>query len=202
MTSGHSAARPTFSDGRIRPRKIMIIAPATRADLDDILMLVNAAYRGIGAKAGWTSENGIVSGTRVDAATVETLLAQERTVILLMRRDTAARPIGCIVVRSDNDSSCELSMFAIHPDEQAAGHGRALLTAAETYAYRNGATLAKLTVVHVRDSLIAWYERHGYRRTGAMKPFPYHDTSLGMPLRDDLQFVVLAKTLDTLDSST
>jgi hypothetical protein len=30
----------------------MLIAPATRADLDDILTLVNAAYRGIGAKAG------------------------------------------------------------------------------------------------------------------------------------------------------
>lgn len=158
-------------------------------------MLVNAAYRGIGAKAGWTSENGIVSGTRVDAASVETLLTQERTVILMMRRDAAAPPIGCIVVRLEDDSTCELSMFAIHPNEQAAGCGRTLLTAAETYAYRSGARRAELTVVHVRDSLITWYERQGYRRTGATKPFPYHDPSLGQPLRDDLHFVVLAKTL-------
>lgn len=173
----------------------MIITPATGADLNDILNLVNAAYRGIGARAGWTSENGIVSGTRVDAASIESLLAQERTVILLMRREHAARPVGCIVVRLDDDASCELSMFAIHPDEQAAGLGKILLTAAETYAWRNGARLAELTVVHVRVSLIAWYERHGYRRTGATKGFPYHDPSLGQPLRDDLYFVVLAKTL-------
>jgi ribosomal protein S18 acetylase RimI-like enzyme len=173
----------------------MHIAPATRADLKDILNLVNAAYRGIGAKAGWTSEDGIVSGTRVDAASIESLLAQERTVILLMRREDAARPVGCIVVRFDEDAKCELSMFAVHPDEQAAGLGRTLLTAAETYACRNGARLAELTVVHVRDSLIAWYERQGYRRTGATKGFPYHDPSLGQPLRDDLYFVVLAKTL-------
>lgn len=173
----------------------MLITPATGADLDDILTLVNAAYRGIGAKAGWTSENGIVSGTRVDAASIETLLAQDRTVILLMQRETTARPIGCIVVQVDDDATCELSMFAIHPDEQATGCGRTLLAAAETYAYRNGAKLAELTVVHVRDSLIAWYERQGYRRTGATKDFPYHDPSLGQPLRDDLHFVVLAKAL-------
>jgi ribosomal protein S18 acetylase RimI-like enzyme len=173
----------------------MIIAPATRTDLEDILMLVNAAYRGIGAKAGWTSENGIVSGTRVDAASIESLLAQQRTVILLLRPTTTSVPIGCIVVQLDEDARCELSMFAIHPDEQAAGYGRTLLTAAETYAYRHGARRAELTVVHVRDSLIAWYERQGYRRTGGTKAFPYHDPSLGQPLRDDLHFVVLAKTL-------
>ena len=173
----------------------MIIATAARADLDDILTLVNAAYRGIGAKAGWTSENGIVSGTRVDAASIESLLIQERTVILLMRRETAQRPVGCIVVRLDDDATCELSMFAIHPDEQAAGLGRTLLTAAETYAYRKGARIAELTVVHVRDTLIAWYERQGYRRTGATKAFPYEDPSLGQPLRDDLHFVVLEKPL-------
>jgi len=173
----------------------MIIAPATVADLDNVLTLVNAAYRGIGAKAGWTSENGIVSGTRVDAASIESLLAQERTVILLMRREVTQRPVGCIVVRLDDDATCELSMFAIHPNEQAAGLGRTLLTAAETYAFRNGARIAELTVVHVRDTLIAWYERQGYRRTGATKAFPYHDPSLGQPLRDDLHFVVLAKTL-------
>jgi ribosomal protein S18 acetylase RimI-like enzyme len=175
----------------------MIITPASDLDLDGILPLVNAAYRGIGAKAGWTSENGIVSGTRVDAASIESLLDQQRTVILLMRRETGSRPIGCIVVRLDDDATCELSMFAIHPDEQAAGLGRTLLRAAETYAYRNGARLAELTVVHVRDTLIAWYERHGYRRTGATKAFPYHDPSLGQPMRNDLHFVVLAKTLES-----
>lgn len=173
----------------------MIIAPANRADLDYILTLVNAAYRGIRAQPGWTSENGIVHGTRVDAASVESLLSQERTTILLMRRDASEQAVGCIVVHLGDDATCELSMFAIHPDVQAAGYGRTLLTAAETYAYRHGARTAELTVVHVRDTLIAWYERQGYRRTGATKAFPYEDPSLGQPLRDDLYFVVLAKPL-------
>jgi hypothetical protein len=51
-----------------------------------------------------------------------------------------------------------------------------------------------MTVVQVRESLIEWYERRGYRRTGDIEPFPY-DASVGTPLRDDLHFVVLEKDL-------
>ncbi|HUN84305.1 MAG TPA: hypothetical protein VMU48_07990 [Terracidiphilus sp.] len=52
-----------------------------------------------------------------------------------------------------------------------------------------------MTVLNVRDALIAWYERRAYCRTGETKPFPYGDDRFGVPLRDDLQFVVLEKTL-------
>jgi GNAT superfamily N-acetyltransferase len=179
----------------------MHIAPATIADSDSILVLVNAAYRGVGAKAGWTSEHGIVSGARVDAAMLEALFIQPRTVILLMRREVTAVPIGCIVVSKHDDATCELSIFAIHPNEQATGCGRTLLAAAEKYAYQHGARRAEMTVVHIRDSLIAWYERQGYRRTGDVKAFPYDDASFGKPLRDDLHFVVLAKVLTAADAA-
>ena len=30
----------------------------------------------------------------------------------------------------------------------------------------------RLTVIHLRDDLIAWYERRGYQRTGSTEPFP------------------------------
>ena len=52
-----------------------------------------------------------------------------------------------------------------------------------------------MTVVSVRETLIAWYERHGYRRTGETERFPYDDTRFGVPLRSDLEFVVLEKRL-------
>ena len=52
-----------------------------------------------------------------------------------------------------------------------------------------------MTVIQLRDRLIAWYERRGYARTGATMPFPYGDARFGEPQRDDLHFVVLAKTL-------
>ncbi len=43
-----------------------------------------------------------------------------------------------------------------------------------------------MTVISVREDLIAWYERRGYRRTGQMTPFPYGDERFGLPQRDDL----------------
>jgi hypothetical protein len=52
-----------------------------------------------------------------------------------------------------------------------------------------------MTVIQLRESLLAWYERRGYRRTGEIAPFPYDDVSVGSPLRADLQFVVLEKSL-------
>ena len=50
-------------------------------------------------------------------------------------------------------------------------------------------------VLRLREELIAWYERRGYRRTGIKKPFPYGDARFGLPKRDDLRFEVLEKAL-------
>jgi hypothetical protein len=54
-----------------------------------------------------------------------------------------------------------------------------------------------MTVIFLRTTLIAWYERRGYRLTGEIEPFPYGDERHGRPLRDDLHFVVLEKHLDS-----
>jgi len=56
-----------------------------------------------------------------------------------------------------------------------------------------GAQAARITVLSVRESLIAWYERQGYRRTDDTERFPYDDGRFGAPLRPDLVFIVLEK---------
>ena len=53
----------------------------------------------------------------------------------------------------------------------------------------------RMTVIDIRDELIAFYERRGYRRTGVYKPFPHGDERFGLPKRDDLRFEVLEKML-------
>ena len=70
-----------------------------------------------------------------------------------------------------------------------------MLSAAEQWVRERGATRVRMTVVNVRDSLIAWYVRRGYHRTGKTETFPYGDDRFGRPLRDDLCFVVLEKHL-------
>ena len=54
----------------------------------------------------------------------------------------------------------------------------------------------RMTVIDIRDELIHFYERRGYRRTGIKKPFPYGDERYGIPKRDDLRFEIVEKPLD------
>jgi len=72
-----------------------------------------------------------------------------------------------------------ISMLAVAPAFQAAALGRALLKDAEQLAADKGTTVAKITVVRQRESLLAWYERRGCRRTGSHEAFPYGDASVG-----------------------
>ena len=51
----------------------------------------------------------------------------------------------------------------------------------------------RMTVIDIRDELIAFYQRRGYRRTGITRPFPYGDERYGIPKRDDLRFEILRK---------
>jgi len=53
----------------------------------------------------------------------------------------------------------------------------------------------RMTVVHQRAELIAWYERRGYAVTGETKAFPYGDDRFGRPNRQGLYFDVLEKAL-------
>jgi ribosomal protein S18 acetylase RimI-like enzyme len=92
-------------------------------------------------------------------------------------------------------------MLAVRPGMQDRGLGRILLEHTEAEGRARGARIARMTVVGVRASLIAWYERRGYRRTGETQPFPYQDAPFGHPARPDLDFVVLEKNLGEASSS-
>jgi ribosomal protein S18 acetylase RimI-like enzyme len=75
--------------------------------------------------------------------------------------------------------------------------GKAVIAEAERLAaQRWGVREMHMTVITVREELIAWYERRGYRRTGKLSPFPYGDERFGLPKREDLEFELLVKPLD------
>ena len=114
--------------------------------------------------------------------------------MLVVERD--GHLIACAHV-AEEDGAGYFGMFSVEPGLQGAGLGSRLLAEAERVA-RDDWRLPRMrmTVIDIRDALIAWYERRGYRRTGVFKPFPYGDTRFGIPLRDDLRFEVLEKSLD------
>jgi ribosomal protein S18 acetylase RimI-like enzyme len=88
-----------------------------------------------------------------------------------------------------------MGMLTVRPDLQDRQLGRTMLAAAETHAQAQGAQRVRMTVIQIRDTLIAWYERRGYARTGETRPFPYAELRFGQPARDDLEFIVMEKAL-------
>jgi ribosomal protein S18 acetylase RimI-like enzyme len=178
----------------------MQLAAATEAEYPAIIDLVNLAYRGAGASASWNIEN-FIEGERLNDSLLREDLAAKPEAHLLTYRDTPGGPLlGTVWLDpgygAAKDGVWYLGLFTIRPELQKRKLGRTLLSAAEDFARERGARRIQMTVVNVRDILIAWYQRRGYRLTGETRPFPYGDERFGRPLRDDLHFVVLTKDLE------
>jgi ribosomal protein S18 acetylase RimI-like enzyme len=79
---------------------------------------------------------------------------------------------------------------------QGGGIGKELLLEAERQARAaKGCARMQMSVIDLRDSLLAFYQRRGYHRTGVFKPFPYGNPRMAIPKRDDLRFEILEKAL-------
>ena len=172
----------------------MQLTPAVETDYPAIVALANLAYRGNGATAGWTAEDGIIEGSRLTEPQLREDLAAKPHAHLLLYRDAPNGPLlGTVWLEPQADAVWYLGLFTIHPDLQNRQLGRTLLAAAEDFARNHGGKTIRMTVLNVRTALIAWYERRGYAKTGEAAPFPYGDDRFGKPLREDLHFIVLDK---------
>ncbi|WP_330947833.1 GNAT family N-acetyltransferase [Thermomonas sp. LB-4] len=168
---------------------------ATLADIDAIVALVTSAYRGDASRAGWTTEADLLDGNRIDPEVLRADLARPRSRVLLVEADDGLH--ACAHV-ADEDGAGYFGMFAVRPGLQGGGLGKRLLAECERIVGDEwGLPVMRMTVIDVRDELIAFYQRRGYRRTGQFKPFPYGDARFGQPKRDDLRFEVLEKPLRT-----
>jgi GNAT superfamily N-acetyltransferase len=174
----------------------MLLTRATEADFPAVVVLANLAYRGAGDTKSWNVETGIVAGQRLNEELLRADLAAKPEAELLLYRDDPAGPLlGTVWLEPKSDATWYLGLLTIRPDMQNQRLGRTLLAAAEDFARTRGGRTMRMTVLNVRDKLIAWYERRGYRQTGETQPFPYGDDRFGTPLRDDLHFIVLEKEL-------
>ena len=171
--------------------------PAADADVPRIVELMNRAYRGTGAgAASWSAEQAYIAGNRTTAAFLREDIAATPEASLLKWVETPDGPArGCVWLEPLDEGTWYLGSLCVDPELQNGGHGRTLLAAAEAWARERGAARVRMTVINVRDTLIAWYLRRGYAPTGATEPFPYGNHRFGTPLRDDLAFVVLEKEL-------
>lgn len=166
---------------------------ATVADIDALVALVTSAYRGESSRRGWTTEAGFLDGNRIDPGVLRHDIERERSRVVLAERHGELLACAHLAIE---DGAGYFGMFAVVPGLQGGGIGKRLLAECERIVRDEWCLPAmRMTVIDIRDELIAFYQRRGYRRTGIRKPFPYGDARFGIPLRDDLRFEVLEKPL-------
>ena len=181
----------------------MTLEPMQEADIPAVIDLANRAYRSTGEGASWNSENGLIEGSRLTESSLREDLARPGAQLLVWREaagpatsePAAAALAGTVFLQPKEDAIWYLGLLTVRPGGQNRGSGKELLATAEDYVRKQGGKRIRMTVLAVRETLISWYQRRGYRETGVTEAWPYGDERFGKPLRDDLYFVVLEKSL-------
>jgi len=172
----------------------LIIRPAQVQDADAISVLVNRAYRGDSSRAGWTTEADLLDGKRTTTSDVMALLNRHDVVIFTGWVAETLMVTLCAEWHAEAQVA-HLGMIAVEPTAQNRGYGKQVILAAEQWAVeRWGARATQMAVVTLRQELIAFYQRLGYRATGELKPFP-HLPEMWQAKVENMQLMTLQKGL-------
>ncbi len=174
--------------------RIMKLQPALDRDVPAIVDLVNMAFRGKGEHQSWNIED-FIEGPRIDEQSVRDDVEEDYVHLLVCREADDGPPVATVRLEPANRTVWHLGMLSVAPALQERQLGRQIMEEAEAFVRAQGGKRVRMSVVNRREALIAWYERRGYCLTGETMPFPYEDQRFGRPLRDDLHFVMLEKTL-------
>ncbi len=170
----------------------MSITTATLHDVPELTALINSAYRGDASKKGWTTEADLLEGDlRIDIPTLTALM--DNPLATILKYTTAEKIITGTVYLEKQERGLYLGMLTVSPLQQASGIGGQLLSSAAAYAKEMNCPCIFMSVISVRMELIAWYERHGYQKTGKTKPFPA-DNIFGTPTQT-LEFIIMEKRM-------
>eukprot|EP00466_Bigelowiella_natans_P013399 jgi/Bigna1/136581/aug1.34_g11289 len=193
------------------------ITPASLALADDLLKVINWAYRGKDGVEAWTGEAHLLSGVRIQSEDLHELLAQQQdqsSVVFAAVEGKGAggeteenknalgesptRVVGSIHALLRDDGCAEFGLFSVDPSYQSRGIGAKLLDAAESHAREKwNLSEAKMFLLEQRKDLYGWYSRRGYLKTGVKVPFPVDAIGkIGKPIVSEemLVFEELLKT--------
>ncbi len=172
----------------------IVFRRADQTDASAIVALVNSAYRGDSSRAGWTTEADILGGQRTDFDEIAQQINEAGSEFLLSLRD--GEVIGSVHLLRQDACTAYLGMLVIKPGLQGQGLGSRLLDKAERFLKNKwSVSCLQMQVITLRDELIAFYERRGFKRTGEFKPFPENEPRFGLPKVAGLKFEVLEKML-------
>ena len=149
---------------------------ASKADVQQLTMLINTAYR---TRGGWTTEEGMIQGDRIQEKQLYDLLNLENFQLFVLEIDN--KLLGCIGV-SLGQQVAEIESFAVAPAEQNSGYGKQLLDFAESHIFEIfKKKVIQMSVLNVRIELLAYYQRRGYQLTEKIEAYPLGQ-NVGEPL--------------------
>ncbi|MEX1218673.1 MAG: GNAT family N-acetyltransferase [Acidimicrobiales bacterium] len=176
---------------------------ATHNDAAAVVDIVQRAYRGESSRVGWTTEADLIEGQRTDTAMVNDTINRADAFILLAEHSGVGdghRLVGCAELSTFNGKGGGgyFGMFAVDPALQGQGIGGVILNEIERLMADDlGFERLVLLVISLRVEMIDLYTRRGYVPTGDTVKFPYGDERYGRPTRNDLELLVMAKSLIT-----
>eukprot|EP01132_Coremiostelium_polycephalum_P004660 gene4660-5822_t len=180
-------------------------------DIDQLIQIVNWAYRGKQGVSSWTTEEDLVAGLRVTREMIEKDMAKsdQVTQIMIVEKipdeadgadgadDTIQNEIvGCVKIERNEptDDNAVIGMLSVNPSFQSMGIGGILMKLGENQLVSSWNIFKSyLHVISCRPELLTWYRSLGYKEDGVVTPFKVGGAT---PLRGNLEFVHLLKTLE------
>ncbi|WP_268846961.1 GNAT family N-acetyltransferase [Flavobacterium aestivum] len=168
-----------------------MITIATLEDIISLEKLINSAYRGETSKKGWTTEANLLEGKRITVDELTEIIENKKNTILKYTKNNQI--IGSVLLANEGNK-LYLGMLTVSPELQNSGIGKQLLHEAEVHVLALGLPKIVMTVISIREELIAWYKRHGFEDTGAREPFPLNDADT-IIINQPLEFIVMEKII-------
>ena len=164
----------------------LAVRAAVLTDLPILQPLIQRAYRGDDARAGWTHEADLLDGERIGIDELDAMIADSAERLLV--GFDGDRLVGCVRVADSGGGLAYLGLLCVDPLLQTGGYGKQLIAAAEATARNDfGADRIEMTVIDRRAELISFYQRRGYAQVGT-RAFP-------VVVHPPLHMVVLEKPL-------
>ncbi|WP_187976846.1 GNAT family N-acetyltransferase [Mycetocola sp. JXN-3] len=143
---------------------------ATESDIPTIVPLIVRAYRG--NESGWTSEGNMFEHDRIDEVEMLAELSIPDTDMILAHAEDGTL-VGCGLIRKIALDRAYFGLFAVNPDYQGGGVGKAVLARVEEHAATVfGVDAIEMTVLGPRPELVEFYGRRGYVPTGEIRELP------------------------------
>lgn len=165
---------------------------ATKKDIEKIVKLVESVYRGESSKSGWTTEADLVDGQRTDAKMILEMMSEVGNEFYVI--DANEFSLAASVHLKKEADHGYIGMVSVGTEFQNQKLGKKLLQFCEEKIANWGFKKAKITVLNVREELIAWYVRFGYHRSGQGVDFP-KDPRYGIPKVQNLKLIELEKII-------